>query len=359
MAIYLFIFTSLTAFGIFCNFRSGQGKVDSFFRRKDFYLCVCFFILMFAGLRNEIGGDWFAYKSTFDGLNYFTDLGFNIFLKPLFYFIFVLIKKIGGDIHWVIFTLSVLSLGPYFWICSRLPNPFFALSGSFFWVVVILQIGFTAQGLAFGLLIPFFFHLNKGRIILASFFMASACLIHFSALLFAPILVVKMLRNFWFFVFIVAFLVLCVLAFYISGSFGYFYNLVVAYLQMGAGGGLMIRSILSMLTAVLFLRLALRYRTLIGEPAYKLSLSLIVIFVFVIGFGVVIGGSLFDRFQLYFLAGWFLLGGCIDRRLYANSLSYQIDVIGFIFLSFLTLVTWLQFADHAYLWVPYTSIPLV
>lgn len=355
MIVYFFIFGVFSFLGLLLGHPYFSNTKSVFSLEKNIYLFLCCLLILFAGFRNEVGGDWFAYKAQFEGITDFRSVSLSIFTKPLLSTVGAFVKFFDGDINWFFFILSLFSLGPYLWICSLTPNPFFAVAASFFWVVVILQFGFTAQGVAFSFLIVCFYFIVKNRIMMASCFFLGAVGVHFSSLLFAPILAVKFLRKLWVIVFGVPLLLIGSIWFAQTVGFDYVFNLASAYMQMHVGEGSNFRSVISMISAILFARWAIQFRSSVGEDAYRLFISLIILFVMVIGLGVVLGGVLFDRLQLYFLGGWLLLGGSIHSTVYFGLRGYHTDMVVVLFLSSAIIGAWFLFADHSYLWLPYRS----
>jgi hypothetical protein len=139
-------------------------------------------LTLFIGLRHEVGGDWFnyiPYLTRAEGLSLsevvaWGDPGYNA-LNWLF------VSHSWGIYGVNLVSAAIFSAG-LVWFCRAQPRPWLALCLSIPYLVIVVAMGYSRQGVAIGLMMPGLLALERGRLrpFLAS--MAAAATFHSTAL---------------------------------------------------------------------------------------------------------------------------------------------------------------------------------
>jgi len=140
------------------------------------------FLTLFIGLRHEVGGDWFnylPYLTRAEGLSLsnvmvWGDPGYNA-LNWLF-----------ASQSWGIYGVNlvsavIFSIGLVIF-CRYQPRPWLALCLSIPYLVIVVAMGYSRQGVAIGLIMPGLIALERGRLLPFLLSMAAAASFHSTAL---------------------------------------------------------------------------------------------------------------------------------------------------------------------------------
>jgi hypothetical protein len=140
-------------------------------------------LTLFIGLRHEVGGDWFnylPYLTRAEGLGLqeviiaWGDPGYNA-LNWLF-----------ASYPWGIYGVNLVS-GAIFsaglvWFCRDQPRPWLALCLAIPYLVIVVAMGYSRQGVAIGLIMPGLLALERGRLRPFLLAMGPAATFHSTAL---------------------------------------------------------------------------------------------------------------------------------------------------------------------------------
>ena len=136
----------------------------------------------FIGLRHEVGGDWFnyiPYLTRAEGLDWGTaiamgDPGYNT-LNWLF-------ASYSWGIYGVNFVSGAVFSAGLVILCRAQPRPWLALCLAIPYLVIVVAMGYSRQGVALGLIMPGMLALERGRLRLFLLCMAGAATFHSTAL---------------------------------------------------------------------------------------------------------------------------------------------------------------------------------
>ena len=109
------------------------------------YLFIFIFLVLFIGLRHEVGVDWFQYMT-----HVYTDPTEYLREKPGYFLItsFSQINNLGlYGINF--FSAAIFSFG-LIYFCRNLRNPNFALISAYPYFIVVVAMGFVTQSCALG-----------------------------------------------------------------------------------------------------------------------------------------------------------------------------------------------------------------
>jgi len=140
-------------------------------------------LTLFIGLRHEVGGDWFnyiPYLTRAEGLGLadtfvWGDPGYNA------------LNWIFASYSWGIYGVNLFS-GAIFSVglvlfCRVQPRPWLALCLAIPYLVIVVAMGYSRQGVAIGLILPGLLALERGRLRQFLVSMAAAATFHSTALL--------------------------------------------------------------------------------------------------------------------------------------------------------------------------------
>ena len=162
-----------------------QGSRRPWNDSQAWLIGIC--LTLFIGLRHEVGGDWFnyiPYVTRAEGLtfgeiisvigNHWGDPGYNI-LNWLF-----------ASYSWGIYGVNlisavIVSVGLVLF-CRAQPRPWLALCLSIPYLVIVVAMGYSRQGVALGLIMPGLLALEKGRLLPFLGSIAAAATFHSTAL---------------------------------------------------------------------------------------------------------------------------------------------------------------------------------
>ena len=135
---------------------------------QSWSIAIC--LTLFIGLRHEVGGDWFNYLPYLTRAKGFTapeviawgDPGYN------------LLNWVFASHPWGIYGVNLVSAAIFsaglVWFCRAQPRPWLALCVAIPYLVIVVSMGYSRQGVAIGFLLPGLLALERGnlRLFLAS-----------------------------------------------------------------------------------------------------------------------------------------------------------------------------------------------
>lgn len=329
---------------------------------KSYYGFLGIVSILFIGLRFEVGADWYPYLRIFEssktapwiGLEgLVTDLGYHILNK--------LAAVLGQDIYFVNTVVAAIFTIGLYTFCNKLKDPYLGLTIAFPYLTTVVAMGYTRQAAAIGFEMLALPALVKGKI--GQFF----CLIFLAALFHktTAILLVFPLALFILhsletgkviYVGIAsAFLILVI---FISDWLleRFFYGYIES--QMSSSGAL-IRLGMNLLPAIVFLLEHYTGRNFFSRAP---KIYLVLAWLTILSFLLLLTGSttVADRLglylipiQIYVLGNFpYLFLSQAPRAVY----FWRLTVIGY---SLIVLWVWLNFADHAFAWIPYRMYPFI
>ncbi|ABQ46327.1 MULTISPECIES: EpsG family protein [Thermotoga] len=348
---YIFIFLVIAS----TLFLSYQYKFD---RKTSVTVRSLLFILLvlFIGLRHEVGGDWFGYLDWFrrvssGGLT----LSFeDIFLKDFGYNLFNwLSSKIGWGIYGVNLLCASIFLIGLFAFLDYLGNDrgfYLGLLVSYPYLIMVVANGYTRQSVALGLIMLSYSLFLKERYMssflcqMLAFFFHKTSAIGFIIFLFHR----KTLK--WILPLILAILAI---AFSFFGQlFVRYYALYVENPMYSEGGT--IRAVMNLVPALIFIVLFRYFERRYPDSKFWLIISVIVL---ILSIPSILKFTFADRLLLYFS----MIQPLVFVRL--EYVLKEIEVKAMLFISIifvycLAMTVWLLFAKHAPYWIPYKNLIL-
>lgn len=350
MFVYIFTFLVIT-FLTFIHYQFNFSKKASFFWKSLIFIIL----LIFIGLRYEVGGDWFAYLKWYEnirsrGLSFslesiiLSDWGYN--------FLNWLSSKLQTGIYGVNTICAIIFLSALFSFLNHLGNDkdfYLGLLISYPYLIMVVANGYTRQSVAVGLVFLGYVQLLNEKALRAIVLQILAFLFHkTSAIGFVVFLFRKQS---------IKLIVPLSFAFILFGT--YFEKLFLRYYTFYMESGMIseggtIRAFMNILPALLLIVFYSEYKKQYKDGHFWFAFSIIVL---LLGSLSIFKFTFADRLLLYFSVIQML----VLVRL--NHLFKDIEWKAILFLVVIFTYTaamfvWLLFAVHAPSWIPYGNVLL-
>lgn len=337
---------------------AGAGYQAAARERWDDQDCVLIGLLstLLIGLRYEVGGDWgnyFAYLDRQDGASLAEAL---LSSDPAYELLNWLAVHAGGGLTLVNLVCAALfSLGLVLF-CRAQPRPWLALASAVPYLVIVVAMGYSRQGVAIGLAMPGLLALERGRVLVFTAWIAAAASFHGTALvllvLAAPLLVddnplTNLLRG----------------GLFGGAGLGLFNALLAdrvesfqsGYIDAGyQSDGALIRVVMNLLPALLFLmqRHALPLQSRQRRVWLWLALCALAMAVLLV---LSPSSTAIDRIGLYLIPLQLFVAARLPD---AEPFGIDRDSCTLLLLAYsgAVLFVWLNFATHAQYWLPYRNL---
>lgn len=313
---------------------------------------VFLFFAMMMGLRHQVGGDWFNY------LPHFLDAGTRPLADvltggdPGYYVLNWLIFQVDGRIYQVNLICALVLMWGTVVFCRAQPYPWLALLAAVPYMLVVVGMGYTRQSVALGFALLALTALANSNIRKFVIWIAVGAIFHKSAVLLLPIAALAASRN--------RFLTTCLIAL----TTGLLYYLLLAddtealwtnYVeaQYQSEGGL-IRVMMNVLPALLILAFRRRLVPLAQERRLWLWIAAFALICLPL---VPLASTAVDRVALYLIPIQLFVFGRIPLLAYSARVRTFL-VVGTVVYYAAVLFVWLNFATHAFAWVPYQFMPI-
>lgn len=314
-----------------------------------------FVLLLFTalmGLRHEVGGDWFNY------LPHFLDSGQKSFGEvlrgsdPGYFLVNWLVADAGGTIYHVNLVCALVLMWGTVVFCRAQPHPWLALLAAVPYMLVVVGMGYTRQSVALGFALLGLTALGNGRVRKFAIWIAIGATFHKSAVLLLPIAALAASRN------------RLLTAGLIAATTGLLYYLLLAdaseelwtnYVEAQIQSeGALIRVIMNVLPAVFLLV----YRNRLMPDARERRLWMWIAAFAILCLPLVpLASTAVDRVALYLIPIQLFAFARLPR-LVDSTRSRTALVVGAVAYYAAVLFVWLNYATHAYAWLPYQFMPL-
>ena len=316
---------------------------------------VIIILILFIGLRINVGCDWITYKEIFKVIsneNIFNlkdggriEIGYALINK--------FISKIGGNIYLSNTIMATLFIVPLTISFKKLKKPFLSFLIAYPYLIIVIGMGPTRQAAAMSLIALSSFYINKNfkTFAIINIFALS---LHLSSvftsiiILFSSRNLKESIRNNW--ILIVLLLLISISIFYIY-TYDHLYYKFYAYLFKtrfkDAKSHIIIWAMNIFPYIILFLNKNINYKRInIFEVHKKVFIALCIL-----PFFSLINTTLTYRLLISFIPySIFLLTDLADKKLF---IPIKFNFYIYNFYSIILLSVWLNFSKHAYCWIPY------
>lgn len=311
-------------------------------------------IAVMIGCRYEVGADWEQYLHILDQVTGATlsevlqmgDPGYELinWIAANMELGVVSVNLIGG----ALFSAGLVCF------CISLPRPWLALAIAVPYVVIVVAMGYSRQGIALGLAMLGLQALQQGRTFRFVLWVLLGATFHKTAILLLPIVALANSRNrYWTIVWVGVVSVVAYAVLLRDAVDTLYANYVEAEYQ---SEGALTRLLMNALPAVLLLWKQRRFSFTQGELSVWRWFAMISLLLLVVLFGTSATTAV-DRLALYMLPLQMVVFSHLP-----SVLSKRDRQTGWVFLVLLyyavVLFVWLNFATHSQFWLPYHFYPL-
>lgn len=304
------------------------------------------------GLRDQVGGDWGAYLTSFQSvaeMQWGEALGYG---DSGYYALNWLIAQLGGNVYALNFACALVLMAGTVRFCRVQPKPWLALLVAVSYLLVVVGMGYTRQSVALGLAMFGLVALGQERVRAFVLWVLVAALFHKTAVLLIPIAALAVRRRrLWTATWVT---IAAALAYWtlLEDSVEFLWiNYVDA--QMESQGGT-IRVAMNAVPAVLLLLFRKRLIEDLQERRLWTWMALIALACVPL---VALASTAVDRMALYLIPLQMFVFARL-HRLSLHPLGRTRIVLAIVLYYAAALWVWLHYAVHAQYWVPYRFMPL-
>jgi len=151
-------------------------------------------LVLFIGLRNQVGADWWNYLSIFKYIRH-SSLAFALKIdEPSYVFTNWFAARMGWGIWFPNVVCAIVFVVGLLAFCRQQPNPWLALAVSSY-IIILVGMGYTRQSAALGMGMLAAVQYTRGATLRMALCIAIAVSFHTSAILFAPIFALAVARR--------------------------------------------------------------------------------------------------------------------------------------------------------------------
>jgi hypothetical protein len=316
------------------------------------------FLTLLIGLRDQVGGDWGGYLPYFLRM---ADLPFNEVIledEPGYALLNWFANITGGGVYFVNTVCGLIfSLGLVLFSRAQ-PRPWLALTLAFPYLVIVVAMGYSRQGVAIGFEMLALLALQRDQLLRFLVWIGLAATFHRTVLVLLVLPVSTLSPS-------LRFSQMIRLVLLAGAGYGIYNALLAQDLDYYTQGyidtayqsqGALIRVMLCLLPAALFLPFRRHYRL---SPAMQRIWTLIAILAFVaaIGLFTIASSTAVDRLALYLIPLQLFVGSRLpDTRIFGLSSANWSQLL--VLFSLAVMLVWLLMANHSVYWLPYRNLLL-
>jgi hypothetical protein len=307
-------------------------------------------LALFIGFRHEVGGDWGGYLQLVSFIQYFSFDEVILQSDPGYKLLNWWVAELGYEIYTVNLVCGAIFTTGLVAFARRQPYPWLALAVAFPYLVLVLGMGYTRQGVALGFIFLSLNALEARQFKRYLTYIALATLFHKTALIMIP-LGFFMWGKGWVFRAVAIILAGFVLfdALVAESTEDLWRNYVDA--QMLSQGA-QIRVLMNLVPSLILLAYWKTWRTAFPDYWFWFWIAAgSVAAVFLVGFA----STAVDRIALYFIPIQVVVFARLPLLL-RRQISPATVTAGIVFGYALVLFVWLNYAHHAHYWIPYRNM---
>ncbi len=313
-------------------------------------------LVLMIGFRHEVGGDWLQYIEMLDSYIETTTTDKFGFQDPAF----VLFNKLAAWTGSGVYLLNLLSAMFFSWglvlFCRAQPRPWLALTVAVPYLITVVAMGYTRQGVAIGIAMVAMVALGKGSTLRFVICIGLAALFHKSAIILVPLAVLASTKRRVFTLLWVAVAGLTLFALLLQEVMSFW---IGGYLESEyQSSGAAIRITMNAVPAVLFLTFRNRFELSSEQRSFWTWMAWSALLLVVL-LNVSPSSTAVDRVALY----WIPLQLFVMSRLpnamgqkYSKNALWVYAVVAY---CAVVHFVWLVYADTAFAWLPYQFYPWV
>jgi hypothetical protein len=312
------------------------------------------FITLFIGLRHNVGGDWINYIELFNFIKAKNFLDVLSGSDPFYGLINWILSDLEFGPYWVNLICGYLFTWGLFIFCRAQPQPWLALAVSLPYLITVVAMGYTRQGVAIGIVMAGLVFLQNGSMLKFTICLFAAIAFHKSAIILLPLAIFSGKKNFYSLIGILFFGTLMFFLFVVE----YINSLFSGYVtDQYESSGALIRVLMNAFPAALFLVFRGRFKLSKYEESFWSWMSISALFILIILF-ISPSSTAIDRIALYWIPLQLFVFSRLPQAMGKNFIiHYQYLFLIFIYYSLIFYV-WLFHAQYRVFWIPYRFLPI-
>lgn len=348
----LLLIPCLAAIGLPRVVGNSLGKRSWSFGFKFYFLLL--FLLV--GWRHEVGGDWGNYLSMIDlALHQSFEEALAQPGDPAYHLLSWMSAHAGAGIYGVNMVCAFVFAYGLMVFCQNCPRPWLSLAVAVPYLVIVVAMGYTRQGVAIGLIMLALVALDNESMVKFVTWVALAALFHKTALILIPMAIFAGRKN-W--AALVGVLLTAVLMFLLLLA-EYVDNMVAGYITAEySSSGAAIRITMNALPAAVFLVFRKRFDLTDAQRIFWIWMAFGgVAFIGLLAFSP--SSTAVDRVALYWIPLQLYVWSRLPEAMARNQNAQVPWLAGVLLYSLAVQFVWLLFADHRNGWIPYQFYPWV
>ncbi|MFU8831781.1 MAG: EpsG family protein [Wenzhouxiangella sp.] len=330
--------------------RGQLGGNLRFTLKRGWWLVIVLTLLI--GGRYQVGGDWYNYIRNFQAMSY-RDLADALTESDPGY---RMLEWLGLQYDWGIYGVNLIGAAIFSFglvvFCRSLPRPWLALTAAVPYLVVVLGMGYTRQGIALGLAMIGLVALGRRSVSKYVFWVLLGATFHKSAVLLLPIAALAATRKrLWTAVWVavtVAVAYTTLLAESVETLYAGYID--AEYQSQGA----LVRLAMNAVPAAILLLWRRNFEMNLAQLRLwtwfaMISLALLA------GYFVTPASTALDRVALYMLPLQLAVFAYVPEVFGGKQTRNQLFAAAVVAYYALVLFVWLNFATHAQYWIPYRN----
>lgn len=309
--------------------------------------------ILFVGLRDGVGGDWYNYLEKFylEAINMTYAEAF-MHGDPAYWLLSVWMHDLGWGIHGVNFISALLVMTGFIVFFRRLQNPWLGFTIAISYTLVVVVMGYVRQGIALAFIFWAIVALSDKKFFQFILLVLFAAAFHKTAVLMIGLGVFQQGKGKVIKVSAVILIGVGLMSAFISGEEERFTRIYITN-QMESSGAY-IRIFMNLIPSLIFFVLRKKWKKQYNDYSFWYMLALgSIVSVFVVGFST----TAVDRVALYFIPIQVIV---FSRLPYLIQDKMSIKLTTFLIIGYygLAYFVWLNFAANAYAWLPYDNLLL-
>jgi hypothetical protein len=328
---------------------AAKERVD--YKFKLYFYLVGVLLILFTGLRNEVGGDWYNYSSYF--YRFFPYMSFKDALThddPGFWLLGYYMHQLGLDLYGVNFVIAIIFIIGLYSLLLLQPYSWLGLLAAFPYLIIVVSMGYIRQAAAIGFVMLAISFLSKNKFLQFVIAIILAASFHKTAVFMIGLGIFYANKG--------KFLKFLAVLFVGYGMWNSFLsqsqaNLIKNYVDANMqSSGAYIRVFMNVVAAMIFFYTSEKWKEFFEDYRfwYYVSLASVALFFFV---GV--ASTAVDRMALYFIPLQLVVFSRLPVLL-KDQIDPKVTKTLVIFYYFLVFNIWINLASNSFFWLPYKFI---
>ena len=146
------------------------------------WIAVIVGLTLMMGFRYQVGGDWWAYIRVFQTVQFYSFEEAALRRDPGYWLLNYFAAQAGGSMVAVNLSAGAIFSTGVVIFCRSLPRPWLALAVAFPFLILVVGMGFSRQGIALGFVMIAIVALSRGRFVWFVFWTIIASTFHQTAI---------------------------------------------------------------------------------------------------------------------------------------------------------------------------------